>query len=126
MLAIILYGVAIIQSPAASKRVLKDITSGRAAIFDKEMTERVKLYDESTPNIVLQPLKEMPRTIYQFDIKEDPGHWINQGVCLYYRKESVLVNSILTPEERLSNQKIYKTEVGPGNLYYRRNFSHKD
>lgn len=125
VLTIFIYGITIIQSPAASKRVFKDIASGKAALFDQEMTERLPKYHGKEQNIIFSPLTVMPASICVFDLKEDPNHWTNQSISLYYRKHSVKLDMHLTEKKRQENKSAYQKDVGPGNFYYGKIYQNK-
>lgn len=113
--------VTILQTSASSKRVLRDITSGRASKFDEAMKDRMAKYKSGEQDIIFPTLSVQPESLITFDITFDKGHWINQGVCMYYKKHSVMIDTLLTEWEKEEQRIIYRKEVGPGNLVYKNN-----
>lgn len=119
LVTISLFSVTILQTSASSKKVLRDITSGRAATFNKEMKDRVARYKSNEKQLALPRLTQMPESTIAFDISFDSGYWINQGVCLYYGKESVALDTPMTNREKDLAKVQLSKEVGPGNLRYK-------
>ena len=117
---IFLFSVSILQTSASSKKVLKDIISERAATFDNAMKARMAQYQSDEQDIAFSTLPAKPKSLIAFDITFDKGHWINQGVCMYYKKHTVVIDTVLTEREKEERRIVYRKEVGPGNILYKK------
>ena len=124
LLIVGLMTVTVVQSTSASKEVSKYIYTGRAAEFDKIMTAREQHYKNGKEDLVLKPLPESLASMYPHDVLPDAGHWINQGICMYYGKNTVACVDTLTEKDRLRAQALFRKDVGPGNLTYKEKFQY--
>ncbi len=71
-----------------------DLFSGTAYKFNKEMNERYKYIEESkSDTLVLNSLENFPKTIYPFDITNDPDIIYNQWYAHHFNKKSVIVKN---------------------------------
>lgn len=125
LLIVGLLTVTIVQSSSASKEISKFIYTGRAAKLDEIMMARERHYKSGKENLILKPLPESLTTMYPQDVRPDAGHWINQGICMYYGKNTVACADTLSPKERLRAETEFRKEVGPGNLVYKEKFQYR-
>lgn len=120
-ITIFLFGITILQSASSSKKTLKDLTSGKAISYHKAMKARLAEYKSNKQDIIVPSLEKIPSTIFTSDITFDKGHWINQGISLYYGKHSIMTNDInLTEREKEEQQVRFRKEVGPGEILYKK------
>lgn len=80
--------------------VATDLFYGKAQSYNKQMTQRYEaLLNASTDTIYFLPIKDPPKTLYLYDISEDPKNWLNRSYNLYFeceeKKISLRVKSIL-------------------------------
>lgn len=69
-----------------------DLFSGTAYKFNKEMNERYKYIEESkSDTLELNSLENYPKTIYPFDITNDPNRIYNQWYARHFNKKSVII-----------------------------------
>lgn len=70
------------------------LITGEAKQYDKECTMRDN-YLKTTPetDIVLSPLSVHPEVIFHTDITDDPLHWKNAHMAIYYKKASIKLDS---------------------------------
>lgn len=117
---LLLFSVTILQKPSASRQVSDYITSGQAGKFRKAMQQREQAYKSSREHLVFTTaLPPKVDAFYVSDLAADANFWINQGVCLYYGKRSVIQRTPRTIADFYSRGHCYKKEVGPGNLRYK-------
>jgi hypothetical protein len=68
------------------------LINGDAKTYDEELTYRATYLSSTEKNSVcLPPLSAIPEVIFHSDITEDPYHWKNQHLCLYYNKQYIWI-----------------------------------
>lgn len=73
-----------------------ELISGKAYKYNKEMTTRFELIENSKEvEIVLPALINKPQTMYssEMGITNDKNNWKNRAISRYFRKKSILVQS---------------------------------
>ncbi|GAB3904684.1 hypothetical protein GCM10028803_34460 [Larkinella knui] len=77
-------------------QIYGDLVSGRAAAYDREMTDRQKVLNDPTLTTVRLPvLRAMPPSIFIGDIHpSDMKHWWNRCQAGYYGKKVVILDSL--------------------------------
>ncbi|MGN0762643.1 MAG: hypothetical protein ACI4MK_04610, partial [Aristaeellaceae bacterium] len=74
----------------ASEQAYIDIRDDHAWWYYQAYRERLTLLtDSETQDVLLEPYKTLPATLYFDDITEDPSDWRNQCVSVYFGKNSV-------------------------------------
>ena len=71
-----------------------ELISGKAYKYDKEMTARFELIENSKEEeIVLQALINKPQTVFssEMGLTNDANNWKNTAISRYFRKKSILV-----------------------------------
>lgn len=83
---------ALLRGGLAPAAALSSIRSGQAAAYAEEAAARLAiLQDPSERNPVFTPFTDPPYLLSVTDITEDPEDWRNQGMAVYYEKDSVLL-----------------------------------
>jgi hypothetical protein len=62
----------------------EDLFYGKARSFDRQMNDRYALMHITSDTIYLKPIADPPKTIFIYDITDDPGHWLNQCYGVYF------------------------------------------
>ena len=76
----------------SSTEAAREVMSGEAQAYDREMSERYPLYyDETQTELVLPDITVRPKFLYWSDITTTMGDWKNVAVCNYYNKTSVVL-----------------------------------
>lgn len=96
-MAFFLFGVVICSIPKPGYftfgTAIADILNGNAAAYEKAMRERAEIYNASFgKDVVVEPLSARPELLCGSDISADSNDWVNQGVCRFYRLNSVKVS----------------------------------
>ena len=71
-----------------------ELISGKAYKYDKEMTARFELIENSKEEeIVLPALINKPQTVFssEMGLTNDTNNWKNTAISRYFRKKSILV-----------------------------------
>lgn len=68
-----------------------DLANGSAKAYSEARKARVALYESGEKNVIVEELPSQPALLYFSDIKKDPEDWENQGLCRFYRLDSVRV-----------------------------------
>ncbi|HSH65173.1 MAG TPA: DUF6056 family protein [Bacteroidia bacterium] len=72
--------------------VLNDIFYKRAADYDLQMKKRYELMNTTKDTIFFDPIIDPPKTLFLYDITNDPNDWLNRSYTLYFNcKNKVLV-----------------------------------
>jgi hypothetical protein len=75
------------------KHGVRDLATGRAASFDREMTRRYevarKLRESGGGQLVVPAIEPWPASYYENDIQQDPGAIQNQCMADYFGLESI-------------------------------------
>lgn len=73
--------------------VITDILSRKAGFYDNEMNRRYYMIKAAaiagTEEIIVEDLNAKPVTLYFYDIKCNPDHWINKGYADYFGMKRV-------------------------------------
>ena len=73
-----------------SEQAYIDMRDGYAWRYHQTYLERIALLtDSETQDLLFEPYKNPPATLYFDDITEDPNDWRNQCVSVYFGKNSV-------------------------------------
>jgi hypothetical protein len=64
--------------------LLTDIFYGKAKAFDAQMTARYVQLKLPADTIYFLPIQDPPRSLFLYDVKEDPTDWLNQSYNLYF------------------------------------------
>ncbi|SOD79525.1 DUF6056 family protein [Spirosoma fluviale] len=94
-----LTGIWLIGSVGASSAVNQlyaDWLSGRAATYDREMTERHQQLLTSADTVRLRPISVYPPSLFVEDVKPDRTHWWNRCQSGYYGHKALVLDSTLT------------------------------
>ncbi len=76
-----------------------DLLTGKAKKYDKEMNSRYQVMLQSTNDtVIFSPLKNIPKTLYNGDLKEDASHWVNDCFGYFYQKKVRIENNSNTDE----------------------------
>jgi hypothetical protein len=67
--------------------LLTDIFYKKANRYEQQMQERVELMNSANDTIYFSPMMDPPRTLFLYDITEDPSHWLNKSYTLYFECE---------------------------------------
>lgn len=70
-----------------------DLLSGRAATYDREMTERHRQLTQSADTLRLAPISVYPASLNIDDIRTDQNHWWNRCQAGYYGHKVVVLSS---------------------------------
>jgi len=62
--------------------VVSDILSGSVKNYDKQLTERAELIQQTQSTANLPLLVNAPKSLFVVDIQADTTHWINQSYLL--------------------------------------------
>lgn len=83
---------ALLRGGLAPVAALSSLRSGQAAAYAEEAAaRRAILEDPSEPSPAFTPFTDPPYLLYVNDITEDPEDWRNQGMAVFYEKDSVLL-----------------------------------
>ena len=97
--ALALTGVWLIGSIAFStslKQLYTDLLSGRAATYDREMSERHRLLQTSADTLRLAPISVYPPSLFVEDIRPERTHWWNRCQSGYYGHKAIILDSTLS------------------------------
>jgi hypothetical protein len=84
--------------------LLTDIFYGRARAFDEQMTARnvqLKLLGDT---VYFHPILDPPKSLFLYDVKEDPANWLNQSYNLYFECKDKLIIKGIEPIESKTNE----------------------
>lgn len=74
----------------ASVSATYSLINGEAKQYDKELSDRIRILENcDEPEIEVAPLSAAPEVIFHSDITNDPAHWKNQHLSLYYGIERI-------------------------------------
>lgn len=83
---------ALLRGGLAPVAALSSIRSGQAAAYAEEAAaRRAVLEDPAQSSPAFAPFTDPPYLLYATDITEDPEDWRNQGMAVFYEKDSVLL-----------------------------------
>ena len=86
---LIVYG---FRNSSVVKMIYNDALRGSAAQYDREMTaRRAQIVGSSAKVIYLQPLTQIPESLFVEDLKPNPKHWWNRCMASYYGKEIIII-----------------------------------
>lgn len=89
-----------VRGASTSLDALRQLASGEAQQYDREMNERLKLYlDDSLKEVYVQRLSVKPDILFFDDLEESPDDWRNQSVARYYHKDFVAYAEGAVPEK---------------------------
>ncbi|GEM_PF-5634406 len=72
--------------------VTRDLLSGRSYRYDLELQKRNSNIQQSTlPHYEVEPLENIPTSLFFSDIDLTKEGWVNQSYAYYYGKESIVV-----------------------------------
>lgn len=79
------------------KLMYSDLLKGKAAAYDREMTERHNrlIQPPVTDTLRLAPLTVAPATLYVEDMRDSPTHWWNRCQSGYYQHKAIIIDSTL-------------------------------
>jgi hypothetical protein len=64
--------------------LLTDIFYGKAKAFDEQMTARNAQLKLPGDTVYFHPIQDPPKSLFLYDVKEDPANWLNQSYNLYF------------------------------------------
>jgi hypothetical protein len=64
--------------------LLTDIFYGRAQAYDVQMTARYMQLQAPADTIYFDPIQDPPKSLFLYDVKEDPANWLNRSYTLYF------------------------------------------
>ena len=68
--------------------VVTDLFYGKAQAYDEQMNQRYAgILHSAKDTIYFQPIKDPPKTLYLYDITEDPKNWLNLSYNAYFECE---------------------------------------
>lgn len=71
---------------------IKEIKNHEAQNYAEEFDARLQIYmDDSTKEVVLEPLNVHPKLLFMEDLSGDANYWTNLSVAKFYGKDSVRV-----------------------------------
>lgn len=86
------YGIKDLNSVSTSISFIKAETQK----YNKEMKERIKLYNDKEINQVkVKPLSCHPKFFMDDSIVSDPNFWTNDAVAKYYEKDSIILEEMI-------------------------------
>lgn len=65
--------------------ILTDIFYGKAQAYDVQMTSRYAQLQAPADTIYFNPIQDPPKSLFLYDVKEDPADWLNQSYNLYFK-----------------------------------------
>lgn len=68
-----------------------DLVNGSARDYGNALKKRMELYQSGEKEVTVDPLPSQPTLLFFTDIEGNPEDWKNQGICRYYRLESLTV-----------------------------------
>jgi hypothetical protein len=71
--------------------VLTDIFYGKAKAFDEQMTARNAQLKLPGDTVYFRPIQDPPKSLFLYDVKEDPANWLNQSYNLYFECKDKLI-----------------------------------
>lgn len=71
--------------------VLFDIQKGDHILYNKQMTERYTIVEQSTDTIYFKPIVNKPKTLFVLDITDNPENWQNTGYAIFFDKPEIPV-----------------------------------
>jgi hypothetical protein len=67
-----------------------DLVSGRATAYNKQLSERQSILENTQIDVVKVPaLKTFPKSLYLSDMSGNPNYWTNKSMAAFYNKKSV-------------------------------------
>lgn len=94
-----LTGVWLVGSIAFStslKQLYTDLLGGRAATYDREMSERHRLLQSPADTLRLAPISVYPPSLFVEDIRPERTHWWNRCQSGYYGHKAIILDSTLS------------------------------
>jgi hypothetical protein len=64
--------------------VLTDLFYGKARAFDKQMTARYAQLKSPADTIYFNPIQDPPKSLFLYDVKDDPADWLNRSYTMYF------------------------------------------
>lgn len=64
--------------------LLTDLFYGKARSFELQMQQRIAQVQTAMDTVYFQPITDPPKTLFLYDIKPEPGHWLNQAYNIYF------------------------------------------
>ncbi|MGC3976981.1 MAG: DUF6056 family protein [Paludibacteraceae bacterium] len=81
------------QKESTLRTAYSDILTEKARKFDVEMNDRyLEIRNSKEDNLILQPLKNKPKSIYIEDITTDSGDWRNGVYSKYFGKKTIVLS----------------------------------
>ena len=93
----ILYIVVQLILPNKIQSAIRDYTSGNASNYKAIMERRYELFEKSKgEKLVVEPIENLPYTIFIADITDNPDEDRNKLVSLYFKLQSIKTDSTLS------------------------------
>ncbi len=73
------------------RNAIFDWFSGDLAEFDDQMHQRMELIEACPKNCELEPITTRPKSIFLYDISDDPHNFVNEGWACFYGKNAVFL-----------------------------------
>lgn len=70
---------------------ITDILNGRAKSYNMQMNERYSLIKSSKDTIYFKPITDPPKSLFLYDITDNPEHWLNKCYTVYFECEDKLI-----------------------------------
>lgn len=78
------------------KQLYSDLLGGRAATYNREMSERHRLLQSSVDTLRLAPISVYPPSLFVEDIRPERTHWWNRCQSGYYGHKAIILDSTLS------------------------------
>ncbi len=78
------------------KQLYTDLLGGRAAQYDREMSERHRLLQSPADTLRLAPISVYPPSLFVEDIRPERTHWWNRCQSGYYGHKAIILDSTLS------------------------------
>ncbi len=78
------------------KQLYTDLLGGRAATYDREMSERHRLLQSPADTLRLAPISVYPPSLFVEDIRPERTHWWNRCQSGYYGHKAIILDSTLS------------------------------
>ncbi|GAB3639423.1 DUF6056 family protein [Spirosoma arcticum] len=81
---------------ASLKQLYTDLLGGRAATYDREMSERHQRLQSPADTLRLAPISVYPPSLFVEDIRPERTHWWNRCQSGYYGHKAIILDSTLS------------------------------
>lgn len=64
--------------------LLTDLFYGKAQAYDQQMKNRMEQVRMAQDTVYFKPVADAPKTLFLYDITDQPQHWLNQAYNIYF------------------------------------------